>query len=146
MLRLLLFLLGSAFLLGCPTDDDDTAVVDDDDSTDDDDDATLPPTIEVTVLATLDGEPTAGISVFQGGQESRFETDAAGLATFEPRACVSSPLNADHVLSGFALLPDRVARVSAAPRGTAASHHTRPQLAANFASITFERNVPWPAA
>jgi len=107
MLRLLLFLLGSAFLLGCPTDDDDTAVVDDDDSTDDDDDATLPPTIEVTVLATLDGEPTAGISVFQGGQESRFETDAAGLATFSIVTMVPQEL--------WILAAHPEARVGAAP-------------------------------
>lgn len=83
--------MGLGLLLACTTDDDDDdATVDDDDVGDDDD--VLPELIEVTILATLDGEPTAGISVFQGGLEERHETDADGLVTFSVLTTVDQEL------------------------------------------------------
>jgi hypothetical protein len=38
------------------------------------------PFLEVLVRITLDGEPTAGVSVFQGGTTDRYETNASGEA------------------------------------------------------------------
>lgn len=68
-----LLLFASFSLLACP-------------SSNDDDSATSPgapvlTTVEVPVTVTLDGTPTAGITVMQGGRPGRWTTDSSGQAT-----------------------------------------------------------------
>lgn len=62
-------------LSGCPTP------VDDDDSATPEPTPAVLTTVDVPVTVTLDGVPTEGITVMQGGMPGRWSTDAAGQAT-----------------------------------------------------------------
>jgi len=78
----------AAMIIGCSTNPSDTTDVAAADAASDDSAATtevLPETVEpwdkqVRVVVTLDGKPTAGIVVSQGGRADRWTTDEEGAA------------------------------------------------------------------